>query len=595
MSQKPSPASFENPVNEANATFDVDSPRSPGAGDTYGRESILDAQEEESDLVGVRELAKMGMGVGRIGLGIGQLATATALNSLGQMAGTKAVSKFDSAQVKELFDAIDVDGGGSLDRLELRQLVHSMGVQLSEKELDDLIVELCVESREAEAADATDTAELRVTFEQFDQWWKQNIENVNTAGATSNFAKLLLSNADDEEVDTQAMLVRVSWFDPDKPFKRLWESYIIIILIYIGVTMPYRLAFKAVPEGIYYTIAVVYELSLIADVLIGMRTAFSQATEDGIELITDTIPMLKNYVFKRMGLLDMFASIPFQTMRLEQSSAYGGNLKSLQILRLCQVLRLIKVMRAIKAIQTAFFKIVNETFGNLHVSVSLYTLRMVKLVTLLGTVAHLCACGWYYVGQPDPSEIENMDIDLGLAATENEGWVMRLYPDHKDDKLFLYLHAFYFVQTTMTTVGYGDIGPVRTGEVIFAMLIQTIGCAVFGYVVGLMGNDQNGFDAHEGPVNEKIEFMEALMDKHKINKGVRQRVRRQYNVNKTAAQLFLVSEVLSDLPCRLRRDLTLSVFRRAVTTYELVAGFPEDYTSEVVQLFAPYQAVRGES
>jgi hypothetical protein len=589
-------ASFDNPLDEANATFDVDT-GSPGAGGTHGLDSVLDEQEEESDLVGVRELAKMGMGVGKLGLGIGQLATATALNSLGQMTGTKGVSKLDSAQVKELFDAIDVDGSNEMDRLELRQLVQSMGVQLSEKELNDVMLELCVENRETEAADVIDTADLRVTFEQFEQWWKNNIENANTATATSNFAKLLMGDVDDEAVDAQALCLRATWIDPDRPFKQLWESYIIIILIYIGVTLPYRLAFQATPEGIYYIVAVVYELSLLADVVIGMRTAFEQTTEHGAELVTGTIPMLKTYLFKRMGILDIVASFPFQTARLEQNNNFAGNLKSLQMLRFCQVLRLIKVMRAIKAIQTAFFKVVNETFGSLNASVSLYTLRMIKLLTLLMTVAHLCACGWYYVGQPDAAEIENMELDLGLglASMENEGWVMRLYPDKKDDKIFLYLHAFYFVQTTMTTVGYGDIGPVRTGEVIFAMLVQAIGCAVFGYVVGLMGTDVSGFDAHEGPVNAKIDFMEALMDKHKINKNVRQRVRRQYNANKTTAQLFLVSEVLSDLPYRLRRDLTLSVFRRAVTTYELVAGFPEDYTSEVARLFAPYQAARGDA
>jgi len=39
----------------------------------------------------------------------------------------------------------------------------------------------------------------------------------------------------------------------------------------------------------------------------------------------------------------------------------------------------------------------------------------------------------------------------------------------------------------MSTVGYGDIGPKRTGEVFFAMFVQFLGCAIFGYVVGLMG------------------------------------------------------------------------------------------------------------
>ena len=44
----------------------------------------------------------------------------------------------------------------------------------------------------------------------------------------------------------------------------------------------------------------------------------------------------------------------------------------------------------------------------------------------------------------------------------------------------------------------------------------------------MAGTEVSGFDAHEAPVNKKIDFMEALMDKHKVNKEVRYRVRRQY-------------------------------------------------------------------
>jgi hypothetical protein len=250
--------------------------------------------------------------------------------------------------------------------------------------------------------------------------------------------------------------------------------------------------------------------------------------------------------------------------------------------------------------------------------------------SLLVTVAHLCACGWYIVGKPNSDMVDSLDlIDLGLDSMDDDGWVMRLYPQYKDDKLRLYLHAFYFVQTTMSTVGYGDIGPIRTGEVIFAMFVQFLGCAIFGvlpnlpflcrvlysarrfggvanrqlcccvcvsgYVVGLMGTDVNGLDAHEGPLNVKVDFMEALMDKHKFNKDVRHRVRRQYQGNLKTAQLFLVDEVLADLPSQLKRDVTLSVYRRPVTTFEGLAGFPPDYTSEIVQLMMPYYTIRGDT
>lgn len=187
---------------------------------------------------------------------------------------------------------------------------------------------------------------------------------------------------------------------------------------------------------------------------------------------------------------------------------------------------------------------------------------------------------------------------------DDDGWVMRYFPDEQDDKLSLYLHSFYFVLTTMSTVGYGDIGPKRTGEILFAMFVQFLGCALFGYVVGLMGTEISGFDAHERPVNERIDFLEALFEKHKVKKDVRNRVRRQYVATREASQTYMVrinnatrlqlcmraapycglrrswrmqvDSVLKDLPRKMREDLTLSVFRKPASTYEMLVGHPAE-------------------
>lgn len=151
----------------------------------------------------------------------------------------------------------------------------------------------------------------------------------------------------------------------------------------------------------------------------------------------------------------------------------------------------------------------------------------------------------YIVGKP-VHEHDDLGIDMSHWM-DDDGWVMRFFPEDVDNKLSLYLHSFYFVLTTMSTVGYGDIGPKRTGEVFFAMFVQFLGCALFGYVVGLMGTEISGLDSHERPVNEKIDFLEALMDKHKVNKEVRNRVRRQYLATKEAAQAHMVRMTISRL------------------------------------------------
>jgi hypothetical protein len=46
-----------------------------------------------------------------------------------------------------------------------------------------------------------------------------------------------------------------------------------------------------------------------------------------------------------------------------------------------------------------------------------------------------------------------------------------------------YLAALYYSITTMITIGYGDIHPFTTPEMIFAILAMVLASGVFGYTM----------------------------------------------------------------------------------------------------------------
>jgi len=52
----------------------------------------------------------------------------------------------------------------------------------------------------------------------------------------------------------------------------------------------------------------------------------------------------------------------------------------------------------------------------------------------------------------------------------------------------LYITAFYFLITTMTTVGYGDITPTNTQEEILAIFSMLIGVITFSYATGSLSS-----------------------------------------------------------------------------------------------------------
>ena len=52
----------------------------------------------------------------------------------------------------------------------------------------------------------------------------------------------------------------------------------------------------------------------------------------------------------------------------------------------------------------------------------------------------------------------------------------------------MYIAAFSWAFTTISTVGYGDFYPVSENEKIYTMFGMVVACGVFAYIVGTVGS-----------------------------------------------------------------------------------------------------------
>lgn len=77
---------------------------------------------------------------------------------------------------------------------------------------------------------------------------------------------------------------------------------------------------------------------------------------------------------------------------------------------------------------------------------------------------HYLSCGMLYIG-----------------TSYSESWLAK---QDTDDKYHLYIASYYFITTTLTTVGYGDLLPFNNSELIFMMLIQLIGIISVSIIMG---------------------------------------------------------------------------------------------------------------
>ena len=65
---------------------------------------------------------------------------------------------------------------------------------------------------------------------------------------------------------------------------------------------------------------------------------------------------------------------------------------------------------------------------------------------MLFLFSHLLACLWIFIG-------------LNLFHTEGKGWIVKLTGDERQstDLFSLYITSMYFIMTSFSSVGYGDV------------------------------------------------------------------------------------------------------------------------------------------
>lgn len=136
-------------------------------------------------------------------------------------------------------------------------------------------------------------------------------------------------------------------------------------------------------------------------------------------------------------------------------------------------LRFFYFTRAMKNLQGAIDPIV--TIINISKQAKSNVQSIISSLIILFTIMHVVACGWIYVG-----------LKEGWGTwIDNPGFDVHKF---KDDPSFVYITSLYWVVTTLTTVGYGDIFGTTDAEYIYTMIVEFIGILVFSIIMSTVNS-----------------------------------------------------------------------------------------------------------
>jgi hypothetical protein len=204
------------------------------------------------------------------------------------------------------------------------------------------------------------------------------------------------------------------------------------------------------------------------------------------------------WILRPMNIIDVFSIMPYFLSSLIAKSGLPNAMMVLRILRLCRLFRLFKLKKYSSGFEV-FFKTVAQSME--AITVLLFVLAL--LLVFLGSLMYLAEGGTWH--KPD----DNCDGTKCADAGWTEGAYLRwnyLQTELEESPFRSIFDACWFVMTTITTVGYGDLSPTSSIGQAIAMVCMVLGILALAMPITVLGNN---FDSQfEG--NRRNELLQKM-------------------------------------------------------------------------------------
>ena len=179
--------------------------------------------------------------------------------------------------------------------------------------------------------------------------------------------------------------------DPNSTWKSRFDLYIMFVMLFTALVIPWRLAFSDQDNTTWKVINATIDLSFLVDIILTFYTA--RFDEKKLVLVTNRKQIACDYI-SSWFFLDVISIFPFEFI----FSKLDGNVGNLaKISRIGKLYKLIRIMRMIKMIR--LFKDRKKIASNLDslLKISAGMERLTFLLLFMAFFNHLVACLWVFV------------------------------------------------------------------------------------------------------------------------------------------------------------------------------------------------------
>lgn len=210
-----------------------------------------------------------------------------------------------------------------------------------------------------------------------------------------------------------------------------------------------------------------------------------------------------------------------------------------KLYKLVKLTRLIRVLKIMKE-RSKLLKYLNDI---LKMGAGFERLFFFLLIFFM--FCHLMACLWVLIASID-----------GETGEESNKWTAAFPHDNVSE---LYMVAFYWTVTTLSTVGYGDISGTNAPEMLFCSLAMFVGVMAFSVASGSLASIIQSYDQTNAETQEKMVTLNKIYRDYCLPLDLFTRLRKSI-IYENEKDLNEVNNFLESLNHNLKMEMSLYIY-----------------------------------
>ncbi|RRT78939.1 hypothetical protein B296_00026358 [Ensete ventricosum] len=351
---------------------------------------------------------------------------------------------------------------------------------------------------------------------------------------------------------------------PYDPRYRLWEMFLVLLVLYSAWICPFEFAFlRYLPSTIFLVDNIVNSFFAIDIVL----TFFVAFIDHKSYLLVDDPKRIAVRYLSTWFMFDACSTFPFQTISFF-FNRHGNSLG----FKLLSMLRLWRLHR------------VSSLFARLEKDIRLnyFWTRCTKLFFVTLFTVHCSGCFNYMIADryPDPGRT----------------WIGAVIPNFREDSLWSrYVTSIYWSITTLTTTGYGDLHAENTREMLFDIFYMFFNLGLTAYLIGNMTNLVVHGTSRTKSFRDTIQAASEFASRNKLPKHIGEQMLSHICL-RFKTQELKQQETLDGLPKAIRSSIAECLFfpivQRVYLFQEVSYNFIFQLVTEMqVEYFPPKEDV----